>query len=166
VENTNNTAVHTTESMNKAALSILSLAGRASDLRRIIEGVTSDGSAKELSGLIAGTRQKCWEYKKCGREKGGAKVAEMGICPAWPDHGEDCAIVEGTFCGGTVQGDYGSKIAHCAKCDFFKSEHHDRNFVVSGLKGDGAGKSANALARPGACRNPSLRTGQRKALRQ
>jgi methyl-accepting chemotaxis protein len=165
VENTNNTAVHTTESMNKAALSILSLAGRASDLRRIIEGVTGDGSAKELSGLTAGARQKCWEYKKCGREKGGAKVAEMGICPAWPDHGEDCAIVEGTFCGGTVQGDYGSKIAHCAKCDFFKSEHHDRNFVVSGLTGNGAGKSANALARPGACQNPPLRTGQRKALR-
>jgi hypothetical protein len=24
----------------------------------------------------------CWELKKCGREAGGAKSNEMGICPA------------------------------------------------------------------------------------
>ena len=24
----------------------------------------------------------CWEVKKCGREPGGAKVAELGVCPA------------------------------------------------------------------------------------
>ena len=24
----------------------------------------------------------CWQVKKCGREPGGAKVAEFGVCPA------------------------------------------------------------------------------------
>ncbi len=23
----------------------------------------------------------CWEYKKCGREKNGAKTNEFGVCP-------------------------------------------------------------------------------------
>jgi hypothetical protein len=29
----------------------------------------------------------CWEFKKCGMEKGGAKATELGVCPAYPDHG-------------------------------------------------------------------------------
>ena len=24
----------------------------------------------------------CWEFKKCGREAGGSKVGELGLCPA------------------------------------------------------------------------------------
>jgi len=46
----------------------------------------------------------CWEFKKCGRENGGSKVKEMGVCPANPHHGRDCWMVAGTFCGGKVQG--------------------------------------------------------------
>lgn len=23
----------------------------------------------------------CWEFKKCGRETGGLKIKEMGVCP-------------------------------------------------------------------------------------
>jgi hypothetical protein len=29
----------------------------------------------------------CWEFKKCGREAGGAKAADSGVCPAYPHHG-------------------------------------------------------------------------------
>ncbi len=46
----------------------------------------------------------CWEFKKCGREAGGAKVAELGVCPAYPNAGTHCARIAGTFCGGKVQG--------------------------------------------------------------
>jgi hypothetical protein len=28
------------------------------------------------------SKQNCWEFKNCGRESGGAKVDELGICPA------------------------------------------------------------------------------------
>jgi hypothetical protein len=30
-------------------------------------------------------KQNCWEYMKCGREPGGEKVAELGICRAAAD---------------------------------------------------------------------------------
>jgi hypothetical protein len=30
-------------------------------------------------------RLNCWEFKKCGREPGGHKVEELGVCPATTD---------------------------------------------------------------------------------
>lgn len=68
----------------------------------------------------------CWEFKKCGREAGGIKATELGICPAYPDNGKRCARVAGTLCGGTVQGTFAMKIGSCMTCDFYKSEHYDR----------------------------------------
>jgi hypothetical protein len=62
----------------------------------------------------------CWEFKKCGREKGGSKMKELGICPAYPDHGKNCWLVAGTFCGGKVQGVFAQKHATCMVCDWYK----------------------------------------------
>lgn len=73
----------------------------------------------------------CWEFKKCGREPGGAKVVELGICPATVDFsseglnggknaGRICWAVAGTFCGGKVQGSFAQKRMSCLNCDFFK----------------------------------------------
>ena len=69
----------------------------------------------------------CWEFKKCGREKGGARAAELGVCPAWPDHGRLCAHMVGTLCGGKVQGTFALKTKDCQQCEFFKSEHYDHS---------------------------------------
>ena len=66
----------------------------------------------------------CWEFKKCGREAGGSKVKELGICPVYPKYGKSCAHVAGTLCGGQVQGSFASKITNCIKCDFFKSSNY------------------------------------------
>ena len=63
----------------------------------------------------------CWEFKKCGREKSGSKVVEMGICPAYPDHGRDCWMAAGTFCGGKVQGTFAEKRGTCMTCDWYKT---------------------------------------------
>jgi hypothetical protein len=68
----------------------------------------------------------CWEFKKCGREKGGAKAEELGVCPAWPDHGKNCAHVAGTLCGGRVQGAFATKLASCMQCEFYKSENYSK----------------------------------------
>ena len=65
-------------------------------------------------------KKNCWEYKKCGREKGGAKADELGVCPAYPDHGRDCWFIAGTLCGGKVQGTNAEKYGNCQKCDFYK----------------------------------------------
>lgn len=79
----------------------------------------------------------CWEYLKCGREKGGAKEAEFGVCPAYPDHGHDCAGIAGTLCDGVVQGTFAQKIQNCRQCEFFKSENyrHEKSKMISDDRG-------------------------------
>ena len=61
----------------------------------------------------------CWEYKGCGREKGGAKERELGPCAAYPNHGRDCWLLAGTLCGGRVQGSNAEKMGNCTQCKFF-----------------------------------------------
>ena len=68
----------------------------------------------------------CWEYKKCGREAGGSKVKELGVCPAYPDNGKNCAYLAGTLCGGKVQGSFASKLSSCLSCEFYKSESFEK----------------------------------------
>jgi hypothetical protein len=72
----------------------------------------------------------CWEFKKCGREGGGARAKELGVCSAYPVHGKHCAPIAGTLCGGQVQGSFAQKVVTCMRCDFFKSPHYDRSFKV------------------------------------
>ncbi|MBI4791189.1 MAG: MCP four helix bundle domain-containing protein [Deltaproteobacteria bacterium] len=66
----------------------------------------------------------CWEFKNCGREEGGAKAGELGVCPAYPDHGTTCARKAGTLCGGKVQGAFAKKIINCKQCDFYRSKNY------------------------------------------
>mgnify|MGYP001396171834 CR=1 FL=1 len=72
----------------------------------------------------------CWQVKSCGRQPGGAKVAEMGICPAAAVHqfdginhgkngGRVCWAVAGTFCSGKVQGSFAEKRMSCLSCEFY-----------------------------------------------
>lgn len=74
----------------------------------------------------------CWELKQCGREIGGDKVGEFGVCPAASDRrfdgihggkyaGRACWSVGGTFCGGKVQGTFASKLSNCLHCDFYQA---------------------------------------------
>jgi hypothetical protein len=75
-------------------------------------------------------KKNCWEAKKCGREPGGAKAGEMGICPVTVEtkldgvHGDRCAgracwVVAGSLCGGTVQGTFAAKFEDCENCEFY-----------------------------------------------
>jgi len=74
----------------------------------------------------------CWEFKKCGREAGGAKVKELGICPATEmadlegvhggkNAGRACWIVAGSMCGGKLQGTFAQKYHNCKICDFYQA---------------------------------------------
>jgi hypothetical protein len=66
----------------------------------------------------------CWEFKRCGREAAGSRSHEIGVCPAYPNHGQCCARVAGTLCKGQVQDTHASKMCTCVDCDFFNSEHY------------------------------------------
>lgn len=69
---------------------------------------------------------KCWEFKKCGREKGGNNEKTLGICPSYPDYGDCCAPVAGTLCQGKIQGTFAQKLESCAQCNFFNSAEYNR----------------------------------------
>lgn len=86
----------------------------------------------------------CWEFNKCGREPGGAKVSELGVCPAavaedcdglngGKNAGRICWVISGTFCDGKVQGTFAEKQLTCMACDFFKkvkSEEGERFLLL------------------------------------
>lgn len=72
----------------------------------------------------------CWEFKKCGREAGGARN-DIGVCAAAVEDrlhgahggthaGRACWVVAGTLCGGQVQGSFAVKYHNCEKCDFYQ----------------------------------------------
>lgn len=76
-------------------------------------------------------KKNCWEVKGCGREPGGARAHELGVCPASTDTsanglnsgkngGRICWAVTGTFCGGVVQGTFAEKQVSCMSCDFYR----------------------------------------------
>ncbi len=66
----------------------------------------------------------CWEFMKCGRERGGVHADELGVCAAYPLNGHLCARIAGTLCGGKVQGSFAVKLADCMRCDFYNSKHY------------------------------------------
>ena len=66
----------------------------------------------------------CWEFMKCGREEGGENVEQFGICPAFPDNGNSCAKVEGTFCDLVLKFLEIDCIC-CENCNFFQSENYN-----------------------------------------
>ena len=77
------------------------------------------------------SKKNCWEHKKCGRQPGGDKTAELGICPVTKhieadginsgiNGGRACWAIEGSLCGGTVQGTFAQKMGGCMKCDFYE----------------------------------------------
>jgi hypothetical protein len=76
------------------------------------------------------SKMNCWEFRQCGREVGGSKTGELGICPAASDQrlngvhdglnaGRSCWMVAGTLCNGQVQGTFAQKMKNCLDCDFY-----------------------------------------------
>lgn len=74
----------------------------------------------------------CWEHKKCGRQPGGHKAAELGICPVTTyselngahggkNAGRACWAIAGSLCGGKIQGTYAQKLHNCWRCDFMNA---------------------------------------------
>jgi len=81
-------------------------------------------------------KKNCWEVKKCGREPGGLKTVEFGVCQAAMEQrldgthggkaaGRACWVVSGTLCGGRIQGTFAKKYGNCDKCDFYKQVKKD-----------------------------------------
>ena len=90
-------------------------------------------------------QKNCWDHKNCGRQPGGAKVPDLGVCPAATEArlngknsgknaGRGCWVVAGTLCGGKVQGSMAEKLGSCLKCEFYAKvlDEEGDNFISSG----------------------------------
>jgi hypothetical protein len=88
----------------------------------------------------------CWEFKKCGRQPGGAHWREFGICPATIEErldgvhdgvngGRACWVIAGTFCKAEVQGTFAQKFKNCEICDFYQNvkEGEYPGFMLSAM---------------------------------
>lgn len=87
----------------------------------------------------------CWEFKKCGREKGGNRSMELGVCPAavetkadglnkGKNGGRSCWALTGTLCGGKIQGSFAMKMVNCMDCDFYKMVSKEEGSEWKGSK--------------------------------
>ncbi len=92
---------------------------------------------------MADQKLNCWEFMQCGRESGGAKVSELGVCPSSTVEAHDgknggtnggryCWAIAGTFCNGKVQGTFARKLGECTNCYFYRfvEREEERQFVV------------------------------------
>jgi hypothetical protein len=88
------------------------------------------------------TKLNCWEFMKCGRELGGNKAFELGVCPATTDvrfdganwginAGRACWVIPGTMCHEQIQGDFSDKSSICAQCVFYHvvKKEGDEQFI-------------------------------------
>lgn len=84
-------------------------------------------------------KQNCWEYKKCGREPGGLKNDELGICPSatniladglnkGKNGGRICWAIAGTFTNGEKQCTFARTIPFCTVCDFYISVQKEEDY--------------------------------------
>ncbi|PKL46904.1 MAG: hypothetical protein CVV39_06565 [Planctomycetes bacterium HGW-Planctomycetes-1] len=73
----------------------------------------------------------CWEFRKCGRQPGGTKVEEFGVCPAAisKEHngknggqtgGRYCWKAKGTLSDIHTKNNKTEKILKCIACEFYK----------------------------------------------
>ncbi|MDH4162252.1 MAG: hypothetical protein OEW15_06120 [Nitrospirota bacterium] len=93
-------------------------------------------------------KKNCWEHKKCGRQPGGHKTQELGVCPVTTHQaltgvhggshaGRACWVVAGSLCGGKIQGAYAQKLNNCWRCDFMiavKQEEDSAPFGFSATR--------------------------------
>ena len=90
---------------------------------------------EELNGLTkkdkSSRKLNCWDFQKCGREPGGSRVSELGICPAatntacngingGKNAGRYCWKVAGIMGDGQAKCSCSEKLLNCIECDFFK----------------------------------------------
>jgi hypothetical protein len=100
-----------------------------------------------LYSLLEGgmSKMNCWEFMKCGRQPGGERVDELGVCPASTESrtdglnsgkmgGRSCWGITGTFCHGRIQGEFVSKMPDYVHCEFYRIVAHEEGLDYQGAK--------------------------------
>lgn len=92
-------------------------------------------------------KRNCWEFKKCGREPGGRRADELGVCAAATHkrmHGVNGGINGGRICW-VVAGTYSTyrvsnlecsmakNIKSCMSCEFHRQVLKEEGFIGEGF---------------------------------
>jgi hypothetical protein len=85
----------------------------------------------------------CWEFMECGREPGGTKAEQFGVCPAATETrtgginggkngGRACWAIAGSFAGKIVPCPFVMKDQGCLDCAFYKQvvREEGKDFVI------------------------------------
>jgi hypothetical protein len=88
-------------------------------------------------------KRNCWEFFECGREHGGAKVDELGVCPAAVDTradginggkngGRACWAIAGSFVGKIAPCPIVMRGKDCLDCEFYRqvAQEEGSDFVT------------------------------------
>ena len=95
----------------------------------------------------------CWEYMLCGREPGGTRVKEFGVCPAASDErfngihrglnaGRACWVATGSYRKESSGCIFAEATNNCRSCDFYKivkgeeGEHIRPTIILQKILGD------------------------------
>jgi len=131
------------------------------------------GTLHEFSSSITATATKknCWEHKNCGRQPGGHKAQELGVCPVTTykelngahggtNAGRACWAIAGSLCGGKIQGTYAQKLHNCWRCDFMTAVKKEEEpaalgFSATRLGMDKAIEKQNQVRHAPAAVNPN-----------
>ncbi len=81
-------------------------------------------------------KENCWEILGCGKEPGGKRTDEAGVCPAATEErldgknqgtnaGRACWVVSGTLCDHGIGTNFAHKIAACKACYFYQLVHRE-----------------------------------------
>lgn len=109
----------------------------------------------------------CWEFKACGRQPGGDRTDELGVCTVATctmahgindgiNGGRACWTIEGSLCGSKIQGNFSQKIGQCMSCDFYARVRQEQGQNYTGTKkildimkhGNDAGQRTVATPQP------------------
>jgi hypothetical protein len=70
---------------------------------------------------------KCWEIKKCERQKGGMKLYQLYECIASKyEMGHSCWAIAGPLCSGKIEGTFAQKVNFCTSCKVYHLYNHSR----------------------------------------
>jgi len=96
---------------------------------------------------MSGNRKlNCWEFKNCGREPEGQRVADLGACPAATEKrldgahegrnaGRACWVIAETVCHEKIPRTFFEKYRTCVQCDFYNNVRKEEGsqFILTSL---------------------------------
>lgn len=85
------------------------------------------------------SKKNCWEFKKCGREPGGANVERLGVCSVTTEtdlDGTNGGKNAGRACWVVISDFYYKDPKECYECDFYKLVMDERKRFYSNSRKD------------------------------